>query len=93
MLFKLLKPLRDFESAESRKCARFLIRIQEIFDLSLVPEPKFISTLLTKSNGRCAQRLGVHLSSGSKWLETRAALFRTFNPSRVREQLYYMLEC
>jgi hypothetical protein len=86
--FELLKTLPDLNQLNPAIVLYFLIRAEEICDLGLVSEPVFIRTLLSKS-GLFAQILGVHLSRGSNWSEARAALFRTFLPSRVQEQLLH----
>ena len=60
---------------------------QEIWDLSLLSDAEFISTLLREALGSFAQILGERLTGGSNWSETSSASVRTFLPSRVREQL------
>jgi hypothetical protein len=51
-----------------------LARAQDIWDLSLLSDAEFISTLSSKVLGILAQILGEHLTGGSNWCRDQICL-------------------
>lgn len=81
----LVKNIPVLSGTDPESVLGFLVRAQEVYDLSLVSDVEFLALLVARTSGRVTQILGLHLGTSSKWSIVSLELSSTFLPPRIRE--------
>jgi hypothetical protein len=73
---------------------KFLIRVNQIWELKLISDSEFLAVLIGRTSGRVMQILGTHLAIQNAWGIVQSNIIATFLPPRVKERfmLSYVTE-
>ncbi|PNF15457.1 hypothetical protein B7P43_G17834 [Cryptotermes secundus] len=82
-LIAAIPPLIDMDPEQILK---FLIQVNQIIELKLLPDTEFMALLITRTSGRLMHILGTHLGSTDTWGVVQAEIISTFLPPRIKEQ-------
>jgi hypothetical protein len=64
----------------------FLIGVNQICEVKLIPEVDFLAVLITRTSGRIMQIFGAHLEQKHPWGLVQSEIIATFLPPRVKER-------
>jgi hypothetical protein len=64
---------------------KFLIRVNQIWELRLISDAEFLAVLFGRTSGRVMQILGTHLAMKNAWGMVQSDIIATLLPPRVKE--------
>jgi hypothetical protein len=82
----LILGIPPLSSTDPEDILRFLIRVNQVVELKLLPDSEFMALLISRTSGRVMQILGAHVGTTDGWDRVQSEIISTFLPPRVKEQ-------
>jgi hypothetical protein len=82
----LILGIPPLSSTDSEDILRFLIRVNQVVELKLLPDSEFMALLVSRTSGRVMQILGAHVGTTDGWDRVKSEIILTFLPPRMKEQ-------
>jgi hypothetical protein len=82
----LVQSVPVLSSTDPEEILKFLIRVNQIWELQLISDVELLALLIGRTSGRLMQILGTHLGTNSAWGVVQSDIIATFLPSRVKER-------
>lgn len=82
----LIQAIPPLSSTDPEDILTFLIRVNQVVELKLLPNPEFLALLISRTSGRVMQILGSHMATTDGWDTVQSEIITTFLPPRVKEQ-------
>jgi hypothetical protein len=83
---KLVQGIPVLTGTDPEAILKFLIRVNQIWELKLISDAEFLAVLISRTSGRVMQILGTHLAMLNAWGMVQSIIIVTFLPPRVKER-------
>jgi hypothetical protein len=91
---ELLSAIPQLSGIDPEQIIQFLIRVNQVLELKLLPGSEIMPLLITRTSGRLLQIIGAHIGTTNEWGAVQSQSIAAFLPPRMKEQFLvtYVLE-